>query len=243
MGFSRYVASTMRALPVGADLAASCPSSAASSLPAALAPPQRPPAGTARPRPRWQPTVAVGVAFSVLAAGCGGSDGQPAKAGAASAPARGAKVELPGGRIAFRRYLDVARTHGAIFTVNPDGSDEKQLTQPPVDYVDDHPDWSPDGKRIAFERCAEDEPCTVFTVAADGGKPQKVHARCELRPICDLATSGMDTRRAPPRHARPGTRTPRSRDLRELDPAVRRRAARPRHRPPADDRRAPQLDR
>ena len=79
---------------------------------------------------------------------------------------------------------------------------------------DDHPDWSPDGKRIAFERCAEGEPCEVFTVAADGGKPQKVHARCELGPICDLATPGVDARRATARHARPGTRTSRSRDRR-----------------------------
>ena len=188
MGFSRYVASTMRALPVGADRAAASPSAAASSLPVAPAPPQRPPAGTARPRPWWTPTVAVGVAISVLAAGCGGSDGQPAKAGAASAPARGGKVELPGGRIAFRRYLDVARTRGAIFTVNPDGSDEKQLTQPPVGYGDDNPDWSPDGKRIAFERCAEREPCQVFTVAADGDGLRKVKARCKLSAICDLAT-------------------------------------------------------
>jgi Tol biopolymer transport system component len=89
---------------------------------------------------------------------------------------------------AFRRYLDDAQTHGAIFTVNPDGSDEEQLTEPSDGYVDDHPDWSPDGERIAFERCAEGEPCEVFTVAAGGGEPQKVRVRCELGPICDLAT-------------------------------------------------------
>jgi Tol biopolymer transport system component len=53
--------------------------------------------------------------------------------------------------------------------------------------VDDHPDWSPDGKQIAFERCAEGEPCQVFTVAADGGTPRKVEARSELSPICDLS--------------------------------------------------------
>jgi TolB protein len=186
MGIRRNVASTMKAMPVCADLAASCPSTAASSLPVAPAPPQQRSAGTARPRARWKPTVAVGAAISVLAAGCGGTDDEPAKARAASEPPRGANIELPGGRIAFRRYLDDAKTHGAIFTVNPDGSEEKQLTEPPDGQVDDHPDWSPDGKRIAFERCAEDEPCTVFTVAATGGRPEEVHARCELRPTCDL---------------------------------------------------------
>ncbi len=100
----------------------------------------------------------------------------------------GQKVELPDGRIAFRRYLDGAQTHGAIFTINPDGTGEKQLTDPPEGVVDDQPDWSPDGTQIAFERCSEDEPCWAYTVPADGGKPEKVRARCTLKPICDLAS-------------------------------------------------------
>jgi TolB protein len=131
--------------------------------------------------------VAVGLVITVLAAGCGGSDEQSPKARATSEPTVAANAELPGGRIAFRRFLDDAQTHGAIFTIDIDGSDEKQLTDPPVGYVDEHPDWSPDGKRIAFERCAEGEPCQVFTLGADGGTPDKVEARCDLKPVCDLA--------------------------------------------------------
>ena len=138
--------------------------------------------------------VAAALVAAVLGAGCGGSDDQSPKARAASEPAAaesepagGANAELPGGRIAFRRYFDAAQTHGAIFTINPDGSDERQLTDPPDGHVDDHPDWSPDGKRIAFERCAEGKPCQVFTIDADGGSPQMVKARCELGPICDLS--------------------------------------------------------
>jgi len=132
--------------------------------------------------------AAVGLLITVIAAGCGGPDGQSPNADATSEPTVAANVELPGGRIAFRRFLDDAQTHGAIFTINPDGSDERQLTDPPVGTLDEHPDWSPDGKQIAFERCAEGAPCQVFTVAADGGRPHKVEARCDLRPICDLAT-------------------------------------------------------
>jgi hypothetical protein len=96
--------------------------------------------------------LTVGVVITVLAAGCGGSDDQSPKASATSEPTVAANAELPDGRIAFRRFLDDAQTHGAIFTIDIDGSDEKQLTDPPVGYVDEHPDWSPDGKRIAFER-------------------------------------------------------------------------------------------
>ena len=68
---------------------------------------------------------AVGLGIAVLAGGCGGSDDTPARAAtAADRPARTAHVDLPGGRIAFRRFFDDAQTHGAVFTVNPDGSGE-----------------------------------------------------------------------------------------------------------------------
>jgi TolB protein len=123
------------------------------------------------------------LAIAVLSAGCDGSD-EPSSSAAQAATAH---VDLPDGRIAFRRYLNVAQTHGALFTVNPDGTREEQLTEPPAGSVDDHPDWSPDGRLIAYERCTEGKSCQVFTVAADGGRPEKVPVRCELRPICDSA--------------------------------------------------------
>jgi TolB protein len=131
--------------------------------------------------------LALAAALAAVVAGCDSSEGQSAEAGAASKRADEARVALPGGRIAFRRYLDDEQTHGAIFTIRPDGSGEKQLTDPPAGTIDDHPDWSPDGKRIAFERCDFVDPCRVFTVAAAGGRPRQVAPRCELGPICDLA--------------------------------------------------------
>lgn len=130
---------------------------------------------------------AVGLGIVVLAAGCGGTSDPPIGAATSADPSvRAAQVDLPAGRIAFRRFLDEAQTHGAIFTANPDGSDEKQITDPPAGYDDNQPDWSPDGRRIAFERCSENKPCSAFTVAADGGHPRKVRARCRLKPICDV---------------------------------------------------------
>ena len=116
--------------------------------------------------------------LALAAAGCGGAPQLAAQPGPPSGPQ---------GHIAFRRYLDAAQTHGVLFTVNADGSGEKQLTQPPAGFVDDQPDWSPDGTQIAFERCRHDGPCTdVMVVPAQGGTPRKVTARCRKGPECEL---------------------------------------------------------
>ena len=90
-------------------------------------------------------------------------------------PALPADATFPGenGRIAFRRFLNEERTWGAVFTIRPDGSGERQITKPPQGFVDRNPDVSPDGRRIAFERegvdcgpdCSFDE---VFVVNSDG---------------------------------------------------------------------------
>lgn len=76
------------------------------------------------------------------------------------------------GRIAFRRFLNEERTWGAVFTIKPDGTKERQVTFPPEGFVDRNPDVSPDGRRIAFQREAVlcDVACTeeIFVVDADG---------------------------------------------------------------------------
>ena len=107
--------------------------------------------------------TSLGLAIAVLASGCAGSDGPSANvAPAAKMQAAPAKADLPPGRIAFRRYLDDAQTRGAIFTVRTDGTGEQQLTQPEEGSIDDHPDWSPDGRQIAYQSCAEGKPCSVW---------------------------------------------------------------------------------
>ncbi len=77
------------------------------------------------------------------------------------------------GRIAFRRFFNVDKTWGAVFTINPNGRHEVQVTNPPFGYVDRNPDVSPDGEQIAFEREANDCGPTcfvddIYVVNADG---------------------------------------------------------------------------
>lgn len=83
------------------------------------------------------------------------------------------------GDIAYRGYLDANRTTGAIFTIRPDGTGVRQVTRPPRRVIDQFPDWSPDGRTIAFHRmvpCNPNRPrngldgtCDlVYTVRADG---------------------------------------------------------------------------
>jgi TolB protein len=91
-------------------------------------------------------------------------------------PAGPAQATFPGdnGRIAFRRFLNEERTWGAVFTIRPDGTRERQVTRPPQGYVDRNPDVSPDGRRITFQREAVDcgPDCNtneIYVVDTDGG--------------------------------------------------------------------------
>jgi len=138
---------------------------------------------TRRPNIRGIASTVLAAALAGLSVGCG--SGKPAVATAkASGPGtRG----LTAGRIAFRRFLDQAQTQSALFTVSPDGSGEQQLTRPPAGTTDDQPDWSPDGKLIAFERCSDAAGCQAFTVSASGGPPHRVHVQCHLGGACDVS--------------------------------------------------------
>ena len=77
-------------------------------------------------------------------------------------PVRPAEATFGGdnGRIAFRRFFNADKTSGAVFTIKPNGTGERQVTFPPDGFVDRNPDVSPDGRRIAFER--EQNVCTVI---------------------------------------------------------------------------------
>ncbi len=71
-----------------------------------------------------------------------------------------AQATVPGknGPIVYRHFK-------SLFVVNADGTGERKLTTPGR-REDSQPDWSPDGSRIAFQRCTND--CNVWTIAASG---------------------------------------------------------------------------
>lgn len=88
----------------------------------------------------------------------------------------GARGTAPGanGDLVFRRYFDDSHTWGAIFTTPARGGSARQLTHPARGVLDNVPDWSPDGARIAFQRvdpngcgpgCETDD---IYVVTSDG---------------------------------------------------------------------------
>jgi TolB protein len=99
-----------------------------------------------------------------------------------------AHVGEPAGRIAFFRFLGGEPPRGAVFTIRTDGTGEKQITHPAPGVFDDYPDWSPDGREIAFQRCLLDAGCTAWVVTAEGrAEPRQVQFRCRLHGECDAS--------------------------------------------------------
>jgi Tol biopolymer transport system component len=78
-----------------------------------------------------------------------------------AAPAR-ATTPGPNGRIAFAGETP---TSSQIYTIAPDGSDLRQVTA--VNGFATTPDWSPDGRRIAFE-LDDDAHAGIAVMNADG---------------------------------------------------------------------------
>jgi TolB protein len=72
------------------------------------------------------------------------------------------------GRLVFRRYFNPQHTHGALFTINPDGSGLFQVTHPGRGVLDNEPDWSADGQWIVYERNVRNGPTRLFKIHPDG---------------------------------------------------------------------------
>ena len=89
------------------------------------------------------------------------------------------------GQIVFRRYFDADQTQGALFVMNADGSQVRQVTFPPRRWRDNVPAWSPDGETIVFERFRRDDSTSrIMVVDPDVGAARAVvpcrRERCVL---------------------------------------------------------------
>ena len=112
--------------------------------------------------------LAALVVLALSACGGGGQDANKKKSeSGGSAPTNG--------QIVFRRYFNPDQTEGALFTMNSDGSHIRQVTHPPKGWRDNVPAWSPDGRRITFERFKSDESTSrIMVVNPDTGDTRTV---------------------------------------------------------------------
>src|SRR4029453_13883390 len=95
--------------------------------------------------------------------------------------AQPALATYPGrnGLISFRRYLNARHTRGAIFTIDSDGTGERQVTHPKRGELNWQQDWSPNGRWIAYQR--EGGPRLfddVFKIRANGTNKTYLSASC-----------------------------------------------------------------
>jgi TolB protein len=84
------------------------------------------------------------------------------------------------GRIAFRRQLGEHRA--AIFTVNPDGTHERQLTNPPRRTWTTEPNWSPSGRWIVYNlwRHADQDNARIFKIRPNGTHRTALDSSCAI---------------------------------------------------------------
>jgi TolB protein len=80
------------------------------------------------------------------------------------------------GLVAFSHFeFNGQQGRASLFTMNPDGTAQIRLTTPDWGFADTSPNWSPDGKKIAFER--DDNTlgfAEIYTVNADGSGLTKI---------------------------------------------------------------------
>ena len=97
-----------------------------------------------------------------------------------TAPAAQSTFDGDNGRILFRRYTNESHTRGAIFTVRPDGTGERQLTHSGSAGITTEPDASPNGRWIVYTlyRDGEEDNSVIKKIRADGTHQRTLDHTC-----------------------------------------------------------------
>ena len=100
-----------------------------------------------------------------------------------AAPTRGAVVDGEPWIVYEHSYTDATGVDGAsVFLVPPDGPDLHQL----LTIRAEHPDWSPDGRRIALVAEPSADESEIWAIDADGSGPRTL-AACTKAPCVGFA--------------------------------------------------------
>jgi Tol biopolymer transport system component len=95
---------------------------------------------------------------------------------------RGPAIAPSGKRIVFEGIpTGKPKTSYGLWTIRRDGSHLQRLTRPAASVYDETPDWSPDGRDVAFLRCRTDASThgcigSLEVVAADGAHRHPIRA-------------------------------------------------------------------
>ena len=82
-------------------------------------------------------------------------------------------------RIAFRRWLNASHDRGAIFTIDPDGTELRRVTHAPYrGFATQWPDLSPDSRWIAYQRERDGYWADLFKIRTDGTHKTYLSGTC-----------------------------------------------------------------
>jgi TolB protein len=101
--------------------------------------------------------------------------------GAATATVKGRN-----GKIAFRRFFNNDHSRGDIFTMNPNGTAIRRITNTP-NGVGTEPDWSPDGQWILYNVWpnGDDNRSRMFKIRSNGTHKANVDQSCQAPCLTD----------------------------------------------------------
>jgi len=79
-------------------------------------------------------------------------------------------------------WAGIEHRYGQIWIMNPDGSDQKQLTDEPAPASSDNPAWSPDGKKILFDTQRRRRP-EIWVMNSDGSDERVLVSDVKVIPM------------------------------------------------------------